>query len=107
MNKEERMKLYKQAEDLWGVVAQYDQMVEEMGELIVAINKYKRKCLYGEYKDNKQIEDNLAEEIADVKMCLELIEDYIGQDRVNKIFQVKLQKLANQIEIMKGIKNGK
>ena len=48
MNKQERKVIYDKAEELWGLIAQYDQAIEEMGELIVAINKYKRKCLYGE-----------------------------------------------------------
>lgn len=104
MNKEERLKIYKQAENLWGLVAQYDQAIEEMGELIVAINKYKRKCLYGEYSNNPKVEDSLIEEIADVKMCLEQLEDYMGSDRVNEVFAKKMQKLLDEIEEMKKIK---
>lgn len=104
MNKEERLKIYKQAENLWGLVAQYDQAIEEMGELIVAINKYKRKCLYGEYANNPKVESALIEEIADVKMCLEQLEDYMGSDRVNEVFDKKMQKLLDEIEDMKKIK---
>ena len=54
MNRKERLELYNEAEKQWGLIAQYDQAIEEMGELIVAINKYKRKCLFGEYKNNPQ-----------------------------------------------------
>ena len=104
MDKEERLKIYKQAEELWGLIAQYDQAVEEMGELIVAINKYKRKCLYGEYANNPKVENALIEEIADVKMCLEQLEDYMGSDRVNEVFDKKMQKLLDEIEEMKKIK---
>lgn len=107
MNKKQRMDLYNKAEKEWGLVAQYDQAIEEMGELIVAINKYKRKCLFGEYKNNPKIEDNLAEEIADVKMCLEQLEEYMGSKKVAKIFNKKLQKLADEIQYMKDLKNGK
>ena len=101
MNKDERLELYDEAEKQWGLIAQYDQAIEEMGELIVAINKYKRKCLYGEYKNNPQVEDNLAEEIADVKMCLEQLENYMGSEKVEAIFERKLAKLAAEIEFMK------
>lgn len=104
MNKEERLKIYKQAEDLWGLVAQYDQAVEEMGELIVAINKYKRKCLYGEYANNPKVEASLIEEIADVKMCLEQLEEFVGSDKVNEVFDQKMQKFMDEIESMKQIK---
>ncbi len=104
MKKEERIKLYDEADVLWGRIAQYDQMIEEMGELIVAINKYKRKCLYGEYKGNKEVEDNLVEELADVKMCLEQLSIFAGEDKVEHMLDVKLNKLKQEIEYMKSIK---
>jgi len=101
MTREERFKIYDEAEKEWGLIAQYDQAIEEMGELIVAINKYKRKCLYGEFAHNPKVEDNLAEEIADVKMCLEQLENYMGQEKVAKIFDLKMQKLQEEIAEMK------
>ena len=105
MDKEKRMEIYNEAEKIWGLVAQYDQAIEEMAELIVAINKYKRKCLFGEYKNNPKIEDNLAEEIADVKMCLEQLEHYMGEEKVSNIFDKKMQKLIEEIQYMKDLKN--
>lgn len=42
MERSERDKLYKQAVEKWGEDSQLNQMVEEMAELIVAINKFKR-----------------------------------------------------------------
>lgn len=107
MTREERQKIYDKAEELWGLIAQYDQAVEEMGELIVAINKYKRKCLYGEYKDNNKVIENLIEEIADVKMCLEQLEAYAGKENVERVFEEKLQKLQGQIVEMSKIKQNK
>ena len=100
MKRKDRLEIYNRAENLWGEVAQYDQLVEEMGELIVAVNKYKRKCLYGEFKNNPKIEENLIEELADVKMCLEQICIYMGEDKVDKMLNKKLQKLQNLINIM-------
>lgn len=97
MDKNNRLKIYKQAEDLWGLVAQYDQAIEEMAELIVAINKYKRKCLYGEYSSNPKIEESVVEELADVKMCLEQLEQYFGEKKVAEMFDKKLQKLQDEI----------
>ena len=101
MTKEERLKIYNEAESLWGKVAQYDQAIEEMAELIVAINKYKRKCLYGEYKNNKAVEDNLVEELADVTMCLEQLRNYAGEEKVYKRLDEKMEKFLGQIEEMK------
>ena len=107
MDKKERLKIYKEAENLWGLVAQYDQAIEEMAELIVAINKYKRKCLYGEYETNPKVEANVIEEIADVKMCLEQLEDYMGEDKVEQVFDKKMQKLQEEIVEMAKLKKGK
>lgn len=107
MDKKERLKIYKEAENLWGLVAQYDQAIEEMAELIVAINKYKRKCLYGEYATNPKVEANVIEEIADVKMCLEQLEDYMGEDKVEQVFDKKMQKLQEEIVEMAKLKKGK
>ncbi len=105
MEKEERLKIYDEAEKEWGKVAQYDQAIEEMGELIVAINKYKRKCLYGEYVENKQIEDNLIEELADVSMCIEQLTAYVGEERVKNMLDIKMEKLKGQIAYMKSKKD--
>lgn len=104
MTKEERFEVYNKAEELWGLVAQYDQAIEEMGELIVAINKYKRKCLYGEFKNNSKVEDNLAEELADVSMCLEQLISYVGEDKVNAMFSKKMAKLQEEIVEMSKLK---
>lgn len=101
MTKEERKAIYDQAEEIWGKVAQYDQAVEEMGELIVAINKFKRKCLHGEYQESNRVEENLVEELADVKMCIEQLSMYVGEDRVETMLDAKLQKLQDLMEMMR------
>ena len=107
MTKKERFEIYKEAEDLWGIVAQYDQAIEEMGELIVAINKYKRKCLYGEFKNNQAVEENLVEELADVSMCLEQLISYVGEDKVKIMLDNKMAKLQGQIIKMREVKGNK
>ena len=101
MTREERQKVYDEAEQLWGKVAQYDQCIEEMAELTVAINKYKRHVLYNEEMDNKKVIDNLIEEIADVKMCIEQMSAYMGEENVDNVLEQKMQKFLGQIEKMK------
>ncbi|MCK9575200.1 MAG: hypothetical protein WCX32_03025 [Clostridia bacterium] len=98
MTKEERLKIYEEATKKWGVVAQYDQCIEEMAELIVAINKYKRKCVYGEYKNKPEIEENLIEELADVTMCIEQMKHFFGEDKIEASLEVKLAKFKKQID---------
>ena len=96
----QRINLYNKAEKTWGLVAQYDQAIEEMGELIVAINKYKRKCLYGELKNNEKAELNLIEELADVFMCVEQLILYMGEGKVFAMLDNKLEKLKHEIQYM-------
>ena len=47
---EKRKKLYDEATFYWGKPAQYDQFIEEACELIVAINKFKRKSFIDRQK---------------------------------------------------------
>ena len=107
MEKLERKQIYDEAEKEWGLIAQYDQAIEEMGELIVAINKYKRKCLYGEFKNKAEIEENLIEELADVSMCIEQLCYFVGENRVSEMLDKKMEKLKGQIEYMKVLKEDK
>lgn len=97
-DRSERQKIYDDATKYWGKIAQYDQFIEEACELIVAINKYKRKSLYGEYKDDKSIEDNLTEELADTFMCIEQLIDFQGNENIERKLDEKLDKLKSQIE---------
>ena len=98
MTKSERLKIYEEATKKWGVVAQYDQCIEEMAELIVAINKYKRKTIYGEYKNRPEIEENVIEELADVTMCIEQMRHFFGEDKVEALLDIKLAKFKKQID---------
>ena len=104
LSKEERIEVYNKATELWGEVAQYDQCIEEMGELIVAINKYKRKVLYKEYKENKKIIENLVEEIADVSMCLEQMRYFFRDYNIDEVLDKKMQKFIGQIKEMEKTK---
>lgn len=104
-NKVDRQKIYDDATIYWGKVAQYDQFIEEACELIVAINKYKRKCMYGEYSNDASIEENLIEELADTFMCIEQLIDFHGQEKVESMLDTKLDKLKGQIEKQKERKN--
>ena len=104
LSHDERLEIYDQATELWGLVAQYDQCVEEMGELIVAINKYKRKVLYKEYQGNSKVIDNLIEEIADVSICLEQMHHFFKDHNIDQVIEAKMQKFLGQIEEQRKIK---
>ncbi len=98
---EERLKIYDEATKLWGLVAQYDQCVEEMAEMIVAINKYKRKVLYKEYQNDDKVIKNLVEEIADVSICLEQMKHFFKDYKIDEVIEQKMQKFLKEIEEQK------
>ena len=89
---EERLKIYDEATKLWGLVAQYDQCVEEMAEMIVAINKYKRKVLYKEYQNDDKVIKNLIEEIADVSICLEQMKHFFKDYKIDEVIEEQKKK---------------
>ena len=101
LTKEERLKIYDEATSLWGLVAQYDQCVEEMAEMIVAINKYKRKVLYKEYQENNKVIENLVEEIADVTICLEQMHHFFRDYNIDQVIEQKMQKFLKEIDEQK------
>lgn len=107
LSKQERLQIYAKATELWGKTAQLDQWVEEMAELTVAINKYKRKVLYGEYEGNQKVIDNLIEEMADVKMCVEQMCDMFKEYDIDAELDRKMQKFKGQIEQMEAKKHDK
>ena len=98
---EERLKIYDEATKLWGLVAQYDKCVEEMAEMIVAINKYKRKVLYKEYQNDDKVIKNLVEEIADVSICLEQMKHFFKDYKIDEVIEQKMQKFLKEIEEQK------
>jgi NTP pyrophosphatase (non-canonical NTP hydrolase) len=96
MEREERDKLYDRAIKKWGEMGQLDQMIEECAELIVALNKYKRMKNYIAQK-KEGVMENLYEELADVKLCLEQMEFMFGKDKVNATLDKKIQKFLSQL----------
>ena len=88
--------IYKDALDKWGETAQYDQTIEEMAELTVAINKLKR-LKAGEKRDAQQVFDNLYTEIADVKLCIEELEFMLGKDNIDNAYNKQLKKFKSEL----------
>ena len=78
--------------------------LEEMGELIVAINKLKRKLYHNEYKD-RDVMQEVVEEMTDVKMSIEQIElTFLKDQNFDAMLNKKCTKLKNLIEKMKAEK---
>ena len=71
----------------YGIEAQLCQATEELAELIVAINKYRRTGNI----------DNVIEEVADVEIMLSQLK-YLLNISTSKIEEIKTNKIERQIE---------
>lgn len=90
---EDRLYLYRQAVKQWGIVPQYLQLTEEMAELTVMVHHLIR----GRIRDPKH-DEGLAEEIADVEICLEQFRDILGNYlAVEKARDLKLKRLEERL----------
>lgn len=97
IKKEERIKIYNKAMNKWGWVAQTDQTIEEMAELMVAFNKQKRNTIYKEKMNKDEIDDNLFIELADVYICLEQMINYFGKEKVEEKINSQLTRLNKRL----------
>lgn len=86
MNKEERIKLYRQVIGNYGEAAQQIVAMEECSELIQAISKKLRGR-----------ETNVEEEIADVEIMVEQMRLMSDSSLVDKIKKEKLQRLEQRL----------
>ncbi len=88
--------------DLWGFDCQSNVCMEEMGELIQAICKYKR-----EDYDESYI-PNILEEIADVHNTINQLEEYFGYEKIRKIREQKVFRAQEYLkkEIAEGLVGG-
>ena len=94
------MEILEKAIRHYGVENQMAQSIEELAELIVAINK----CL--RYKDDIEARNNLVEEVADVLIMIDQlkiimnIKDY----EIDCYRKYKLERLERRINNERGIK---
>lgn len=86
MNKEERIKLYRNAIYSYGESTQMIVAMEECSELIQAISKKIRGR-----------ETNVEEEIADVEIMLEQLKLMINEKLVEEIKESKLKRLEKML----------
>lgn len=82
---------YKIFMDTFGFQSQAMLCIEEMSELTKELCKYKR------YANDKNIEDNIREELADVFNCVEQLSYYFGFDEIQKIREDKINRAINHI----------
>ena len=86
--------LYEDAIELWGEELQIGMLHEEIGELLKALNKYRRNGCTREYAVY------VCDEVADVRIMLEqlLVIMGVSEDSVQAIQHDKLLRLERRIE---------
>lgn len=82
--------------DTYGYDAQSRQCIEEMAELIVAINKMWREGMKTDYFYSELKKKDIAEEIADVQIMLWQMEYLLNAD-VTPIIEQKLDRQLERI----------
>ena len=80
-------KVFKKALDKWGVRAQMNVAIEEMAELMVDINHWKRKRIKL---------DKLMEEVVDVSIMMRQLR-FLDKDLYEKIYQEKVDKIVKKV----------
>lgn len=73
----------------WGVAAQMDMALEEMGELIVAIQQRRR---------NRTTDTEIAEEVADVSIMMLQLRKILGEQLVDDLITQKIDRLQSRLE---------
>lgn len=100
---EQNLKDLRTIKDYYTYDTQSRQAVEEMAELIQAINKFWRKemnCGYDMHEDDKDknYREHIAEEIADVYICLKQMEMFLDiEGDVKGFIDYKIDRQLNRI----------
>ena len=87
---ENELEIYYRAINLWGVNAQLDMMIEEMSELIFAIQKNKRN-------NTDETILKVCEEIADVQIMLNQLKVIYDDTLISKFRNTKMKRLVERI----------
>lgn len=80
--------LCERALDHWGEEAQRNMVMEELGELVAAINQHDR----GRIPDSE-----LADEMADVRLCLRQLDHMVGQEVADAGLERKMDALEDTL----------
>lgn len=81
--------IYRRATNIWGHQAQIDMALEEMGELIVALQQHRR---------GRVTSAAVQEEIADVQIMMRQMATIFGEDEVILEERRKLQRLQMRVQ---------
>lgn len=89
MEERERISIYQQAIESWGIPNQVFMVMEETGEMLNALAKFNRK---------RSTESEILTELADVWILMEQMAVIFGWDEFQAEKERKLQRLKQRIE---------
>lgn len=95
MNKNDLRQILSKAISEWGIDAQTNLAVEEMGELIVDINHHRRGRVGIEA---------VQEEIADVMIAMKQLAMIYGELGVDKFIEQKTQRMKQRLDLIQEYK---
>ena len=78
--------------DVWGEKAQINMCIEEMSELT------KELCKYLRYKNCEPCTDDIIQEIADVKNCVEQMALMFGKEKVEAVQKQKIERTLKRLK---------
>lgn len=91
------LELYKDCVDFWGIERQVRMMQEECAELILAGSHYLR--------GRKTGEEEIIEELADAQLMINQIKQYVGEDKVKHMMDIKSDYIKGKLESRKNEHN--
>ena len=91
----EKLRIYQGVLDKWGADSQINMAIEEMAELISALQHYRRNP---EWKHVATF-DEVTDEIADVEIMMEQLK-YIFSVNGQLLFEIKEKKLAHVKQLL-------
>lgn len=96
----EDLRLFAEAINFWGIEKQLNMLMEEIGELIVAINKWRRR----KDKNSESEVFDMIEEMADTGLLIEQMRNYFGRSLYRKFRVKKMERLRKKLEEQKRYK---
>lgn len=94
----------KQIADYYGYENQKGMLMEEMGELMQAVNKYDRACAEGDLYGKEYARWKIVQEIADVRIMLDQMTYLLNAEYVAD--QQYIEKIERQLERIKDEQKG-
>lgn len=77
----------------WGAKSQANKIQEELLELALALNRINCST-----KDQEEMEENIYEELADVKIMMAQAELIFNKSRIDEMVKIKLEKLKKHLD---------